>query len=141
MGKLREYPNDRQQKPQHSKTLKPKQTMKKAVKVTYISSPLMVRACDASEFREVVQELTGKNSINLVESPDSEDPTLILSNNKEEAVWISPHEALHETMPAEAVNATSYNRMGSLEFDEGCFWREIVQNMSMSGLQSPCVLV
>lgn len=32
------------------------------VKVTYISSPVLVRACDASEFRSVVQQLTGKDS-------------------------------------------------------------------------------
>ncbi|CAN1765898.1 hypothetical protein LINPERHAP1_LOCUS9775 [Linum perenne] len=32
------------------------------MKITYISSPTLVRATNASEFRALVQELTGKNS-------------------------------------------------------------------------------
>ncbi|RDX68145.1 hypothetical protein CR513_52893, partial [Mucuna pruriens] len=42
-------------------------TQKKRVKITYISSPVLVRACDASEFRSVVQNLTGKDSDNKVQ--------------------------------------------------------------------------
>lgn len=32
------------------------------IKVTYISSPMMVKASNATEFRAIVQELTGMNS-------------------------------------------------------------------------------
>ncbi|XP_031270572.1 sigma factor binding protein 2, chloroplastic-like [Pistacia vera] len=35
---------------------------KNPIKVTYISSPMKVKASSASEFRAIVQELTGKNS-------------------------------------------------------------------------------
>ncbi|KAK7285150.1 hypothetical protein RJT34_19910 [Clitoria ternatea] len=45
-------------------SLKVKSGKKPAIKITYISSPVMVRACDASEFRSLVQQLTGKDSNN-----------------------------------------------------------------------------
>ena len=35
---------------------------KKPIKIKYISSPMMVHAKNASEFRAIVQQLTGKNS-------------------------------------------------------------------------------
>ncbi|KAK6915381.1 VQ protein [Dillenia turbinata] len=53
--------NSTQQSPKkaHKQPMKGK---KKPTKVTYISSPVMVRACNESEFRAIVQELTGKDS-------------------------------------------------------------------------------
>ncbi|PKI32135.1 hypothetical protein CRG98_047453 [Punica granatum] len=48
-------------------------TKKKPLKITYISSPVMVRATTASEFRAIVQELTGKDSDVGVLSPHDEE--------------------------------------------------------------------
>ncbi|KAM7526731.1 hypothetical protein LguiA_016633 [Lonicera macranthoides] len=42
----------------------------KAIKVKYISSPVTVRARDASEFRSIVQQLTGHNSQNNINHDD-----------------------------------------------------------------------
>ncbi|XP_047340121.1 uncharacterized protein LOC124943687 [Impatiens glandulifera] len=41
---------------------KPSKAKKKPIKVTYISNPMRVQANNESEFRAIVQELTGKNS-------------------------------------------------------------------------------
>ena len=43
------------------------QNKRKPVKIKYISSPTMVKATNATEFRAIVQELTGKDS--KVEDP------------------------------------------------------------------------
>ena len=48
--------NARDQKPDKGKK-------KGGVKIKYISSPMKVKASSASEFRAIVQELTGCNSI------------------------------------------------------------------------------
>ncbi|CAN0830746.1 hypothetical protein LINGRAPRIM_LOCUS3357 [Linum grandiflorum] len=45
----------------NSKTKKTKKE-ERPLKITYISSPTLVKATTASEFRALVQELTGKNS-------------------------------------------------------------------------------
>lgn len=52
---------------------------KKPLKITYISSPVLVRATTASEFRNIVQELTGKDSDVGVLSPHDDDGRLILT--------------------------------------------------------------
>ena len=44
------------------KQMKPNKAQKKPIKIKYISSPMMVQAKNASEFRAIVQQLTGKNS-------------------------------------------------------------------------------
>ncbi|PON46081.1 VQ motif containing protein [Parasponia andersonii] len=44
------------------KRQKPNKAKKKPIKIKYISSPMMVQAKNASEFRAIVQQLTGKNS-------------------------------------------------------------------------------
>jgi hypothetical protein len=40
----------------------PTDVQKEPVKIKYISSPVFVKASNASEFRAIVQELTGKNA-------------------------------------------------------------------------------
>ncbi|EEF40356.1 conserved hypothetical protein [Ricinus communis] len=59
MGKLSNKQCFQHQQP---KFLNPSKNRKKPIKITYISSPTMVRAANASEFRAIVQELTGKDS-------------------------------------------------------------------------------
>ena len=58
--------------PQSQKYNKPTKGKKKPIKIKYISSPMMVRANNASEFRAIVQELTGQNS-NVSDDIPSED--------------------------------------------------------------------
>lgn len=52
---------------EHLMGKKPREAKKKPIKIKYISSPVMVQANNASEFRAIVQELTGLNS-NIIES-------------------------------------------------------------------------
>ncbi|KAK6915383.1 VQ protein [Dillenia turbinata] len=59
MGKHQYNSTQQSPKKAHKQPMKGK---KKPTKVTYISSPMMVRACNESEFRAIVQELTGKDS-------------------------------------------------------------------------------
>ncbi|KAL1220139.1 Sigma factor binding protein 2 [Cardamine amara subsp. amara] len=47
---------------------KRKTTMNKAIKVRYISNPMRVETC-ASKFRELVQELTGQDAVDLPSEP------------------------------------------------------------------------
>lgn len=49
---------------QHHQPMRQKsaKNKKKPLKITYISTPTMFRAANASEFRAIVQELTGKDS-------------------------------------------------------------------------------
>ncbi|CAN0892845.1 hypothetical protein LINGRAHAP2_LOCUS17803 [Linum grandiflorum] len=69
MGKLRNSDHDHDHDDQVllPTNKKQKQRMKKKkkkepMKITYISSPTLVKAASASEFRALVQELTGKDS-------------------------------------------------------------------------------
>ncbi|XP_047334094.1 uncharacterized protein LOC124937808 [Impatiens glandulifera] len=61
------------------KPTSPKAYLKKKpiIKVTYISNPMKVRANNESEFRAIVQELTGKNSTVAVDTwPELEETTV-----------------------------------------------------------------
>lgn len=78
MGKLGENLHDQyhanneiQKKPTKNMMMK-----KKPLKVTYISSPVMVTAATASEFRAIVQELTGKDSDAEAPSPHEKEEGL-----------------------------------------------------------------
>ncbi|KAK6911361.1 VQ protein [Dillenia turbinata] len=59
MGKLQNHPTHQNSKKINKQPIKGN---RKPMKVTYISSPMMVKACNPSEFRALVQELTGKDS-------------------------------------------------------------------------------
>nr|KYP42749.1 hypothetical protein KK1_035853 [Cajanus cajan] len=102
---------------------------KKRVKITYISSPLLVRACDASEFRSVVQQLTGKDSNKVVQTPHKGNSILM-------------HQSGDLSASEDGNGSCHYNDMSmitsSLEFDEDYFWKEL---LARSVLPSPCVLV
>ncbi|KAF9660954.1 hypothetical protein SADUNF_Sadunf19G0017500 [Salix dunnii] len=60
-----QYFTDQQEQPKRGQ--KSTQNKRKPVKIKYISSPTMVKATNATEFRAIVQELTGKDS--KVEDP------------------------------------------------------------------------
>ncbi|KAK4850936.1 hypothetical protein QYF36_011181 [Acer negundo] len=116
---------------------------KNPIKVTYISSPMMVKASNASEFRAIVQQLTGKNS--LVPHADEHDlvytATSLLTHGEE-----SNHHHHHQALDHQGRetitdhhdeylmdNAFSNNIIMSLldhdlddQFDGRFLWREIV---------------
>ncbi|TKY61361.1 Modulating plastid sigma factor [Spatholobus suberectus] len=130
MGKLKYDPNCYPHKESNT-TLKigHKKTPKKTVKITYISSPVLVRACDASEFRSVVQQLTGKDSNNKVQS----------SHKGYSALMHQDMQSGDQSATEDGNGSCHYNRSmtSSLEFDEDYFWKEL----ALSVLPSPCVLV
>ncbi|KAF9660955.1 hypothetical protein SADUNF_Sadunf19G0017600 [Salix dunnii] len=66
MSDIREK-NFTDQQEQLKRGQKSTQNKRKPVKIKYISSPTMVKATNATEFRAIVQELTGKDS--KVEDP------------------------------------------------------------------------
>ncbi|CAI0433981.1 unnamed protein product [Linum tenue] len=78
---------------------------KEPLKITYISSPTLVKATNASEFRALVQELTGKDS--RVGEDDHDE-------------YITPSPATTEASPASSVedHRAPYGYSSSLdEFD------------------------
>ncbi|KAK0599772.1 hypothetical protein LWI29_008465 [Acer saccharum] len=120
---------------------------KNPIKVTYISSPMMVKANNASEFRTIVQQLTGKNS----HIPPADDHDLVhttslltheeesnhhhhhhhqaLDHQRKETVTAPPHHHQEYLMD----DAFSNNIIMSLldhdlddQFDSRFLWREIV---------------
>ncbi|KAF3452325.1 hypothetical protein FNV43_RR02758 [Rhamnella rubrinervis] len=57
---------------------------KKPINIKYISSPMMVKASSASEFRAIVQQHTGQNP--QVKTSTIRHPTTIRKTTKEELV-------------------------------------------------------
>lgn len=136
MGKLRYDPKHHHHYPHyHSKTQK---VIKKPIKITYISSPLFVRACDASDFRSVVQQLTGKDSNDLIYESD-------LLNIDHSTLY---NQVMQGDQGGEYLHATEedgnygssyyYNRLMdySLEFNQDYYWKEVAGSV----LQSPIAM-
>ncbi|MBA0699683.1 hypothetical protein Goshw_000177 [Gossypium schwendimanii] len=108
MGKLRDDHCDKSKKPK-----------KIPVKVKYISSPMMVKASNAEEFRAIVQELTGQHS-------DMGEPVNVVTTNTKAKL---DDRNLLDAYPDD---------MSSMElFDEGFVWRGVAENLF--GFQSPFV--
>ncbi|KAJ1385113.1 hypothetical protein SESBI_41898 [Sesbania bispinosa] len=116
MGKHVRYEQQHNSKSTRSLMVMNKKYVKKsAVKITYISSPLLVRACDASEFRSVVQQLTGKDSNRLVHQ--NQDPP---------TNWIMQSSGVGDlTRAAQEQSCYNCNRSStnSLDFDEDYLWK------------------
>lgn len=124
------------------KSQKPTKTMTKPIKITYISSPMIVKACDASEFRAIVQELTGKNSSI---SPDFDSCPMVTEEEPSQAL---SYDTAHETNSS---NNGLLDTSSLLEFDEGSikkkkefdegyyFWREL--SLRAFEFESPCDFV
>ncbi|KAJ6877140.1 hypothetical protein NC651_030006 [Populus alba x Populus x berolinensis] len=138
MSQLSEQYSGRQE-PRRSK--KPTKHKKEPVKITYISSPTMVKATSASEFRAIVQELTGKDS--KVEDPF--DAYSVISN--EEASQV-PHYGNHlgggpvvrawdQEFNVAGVHDVFPNNTPFLQTEDGFFWGD-VSEMSFE-FRSPCV--
>lgn len=124
------------------KCQKSNKTKKKPIKIKYISSPVLVQANNAFEFRAIVQEFTGKNS-NSDRFPN-QDYTNKMSSTTEEASRIFINEAPEEDTNIfqnhEIMNTTTSTVMTSTilpQFDEGYLWREVSDNFC--GFQFPCI--
>jgi len=124
MGKLRYDPSFYHHSKDSSNYMKRmNKTPKKTVKITYITSPVLVRACDASEFRSVVQQLTGKES-----------------NKVGDGSTMMHGERVMQSEDGRKFHHYNNNRSmmaSSVEWDEDYFWKELARSV----LPSPCVLV
>lgn len=140
---------------------KPSKTKKKPIKIKYISSPMMVRASNASEFRAIVQELTGQNS-NVSELSDDQgleyhdSPTGEILGQKtnwrlngstyreeeEEADYCDDHKFLvvddnHDDRQFYNPNYNGFDSSFQVQFDEGQYWRpDVVSEALNSRFQS-----
>ncbi|KAK3200710.1 hypothetical protein Dsin_024125 [Dipteronia sinensis] len=84
MGKLNHHFDDvHYQNPSKNHQTSINKVKKTPIKVTYISSPMMVKASNASEFRAIVQQLTGKNSHVPANDLDLVSTTSLLTNEEE----------------------------------------------------------
>ncbi|KAJ4845532.1 hypothetical protein Tsubulata_015618 [Turnera subulata] len=118
----------------HHQRLKSQKTTrhkKKPLKITYISSPRMVKVCNAMEFRAIVQELTGKNS--KIMDPCADDT--YLTSNIEESTGTDHQACNHEAPPLE-MNIESVDGAfldnacsSSPEMDDGSFWRDFTESL------------
>ncbi|KAF8017792.1 hypothetical protein BT93_H2863 [Corymbia citriodora subsp. variegata] len=114
----------------HQTAKSPKPTSlarKKPLKIRYISSPVMVKASNPSEFRAIVQELTGKDSDAGGFSEYSKDASL------------SSVQSNLQTQKKGEPNYVSYSVPFNGLLDEGLFWRECSEGLF--GFHSPCLFV
>ncbi|XP_050225859.1 uncharacterized protein LOC126675288 [Mercurialis annua] len=101
------------------KSIKPIKNKKKPIKITYISNPTLFRATNASDFRAIVQELTGKDSKVLdfacddhsnetSQGPSIETPSLKIESDITDDVF------------------SSYTSSSSLEsVEDSFFWKNV----------------
>ncbi|PRQ41767.1 hypothetical protein RchiOBHm_Chr3g0450331 [Rosa chinensis] len=121
MEQLRNCEN-RQQRAERQKRSK----AETPIMIKYISSPMMVQANNASEFRAIVQELTGQNS-----------DTTIPDHGTNQASWVSNHRASQsanmKTQNADELMKFSDDRVEVFsQFDEIKFWREVSESFCAS---------
>ena len=109
---------------------KPTKYKKEPIKITYISSPTMFKATNASEFRAIVRELTGKDS--KVEDPLDAYPVI---SNEEEASQVPRYGTPQFNVAG--VNNVFPSNTSFLQTEDGFFWGD-VSEMSFE-LQYPCV--
>ncbi|KAK7258675.1 hypothetical protein RIF29_24257 [Crotalaria pallida] len=146
MGKLRYDPKHHHHNPHHQSNTTQKvinKNVNKHVKITYISSPLLVKACDASDFRSVVQQLTGKDSSNDLSREschNNKDPNIFrIDEGPPRWVMQGGEDLCATTMATEEYwNGSFYYNynipMDSRdEFEQDYFWKEVASSV----LQSP----
>ncbi|XVF31055.1 hypothetical protein REPUB_Repub16aG0112400 [Reevesia pubescens] len=113
------------------KSKNPTKVKKNPIKVKYISSPMMVKASNAAEFRAIVQELTGQYS------DIGGDPSNVPTTTTDEAnqvyfpIQVDPPAKIDDKNLLD----TFPDDMSSLEFDENLIWRGVLENLF--GFQSP----
>lgn len=119
------------------------------IKIRYISNPVMIKASNASEFREIVQKLTGQDGPRSFKTISSSNTISITTNNKLKYVKetdldyevtstnyakmdISP-----DIYPANnmLLNSSSTSSPAGFEFDESnSFWGDVLLSEIFSGL-------
>ncbi|KAK7397332.1 hypothetical protein VNO78_18500 [Psophocarpus tetragonolobus] len=127
MGKLQYDPNCYTQKDSINILKTIHNTTKKTVKITYISSPVLVRTCHVSEFRSVVQQLTGKHSNNKVQNPHNKGYSTLM------------HQRVMQLATQDGNSCYHYNRSmmtAPLEFDEDYFFKQLASSV----LPSPYIM-
>lgn len=126
MEQLRNHKN--QQRAERQKRSK----AKTPIRIKYISSPMMVQANNASEFRAIVQELTGQNSNTTIADHDT--------NHYDQVSWVSNQRASEsadmKTQDVDELMKFSDNRLAVFDrFDEIKFWGEVSE--SFCAFESP----
>ncbi|KAF3969566.1 hypothetical protein CMV_006646 [Castanea mollissima] len=96
---------------------------RKPMKVKYISSPIMVKAGNPSEFRAIVQQLTGKNADPI--SPDATYTTV-----REEACHVTDQNTTPYSTMAAATHEEVGNKPPNTIFNEGDFWIDCSDSLS-----------
>ncbi|CAJ1961118.1 unnamed protein product [Sphenostylis stenocarpa] len=134
MGKLRYDPNCCHHRKESNTIKMMHKTPKKTVKITYISSPVMVRACDASEFRSVVQQLTGKDSSKVERRSKGHGST---SMHHERVMQSGDVRGSEDGSELYHYSNNRSMMTSSVELDEDYLWKELARSL----LPSPCVLV
>ncbi|KAL3728021.1 hypothetical protein ACJRO7_032724 [Eucalyptus globulus] len=120
MGKLNFHQIAKSQKP----TI---MARKKPLKIRYISSPVMVKASNASEFRAIVQELTGKDSNAGGFSECSMDGSRSLGQSNLQSQKNGEQDYVSYSVP--------FNGL----LDEGLSWKECSEGLL--GYYSQCLFV
>lgn len=128
----------------HSKSKTAETKVKRnPIKVTYISSPMKVKASSASEFRAIVQELTGKNSDIFKDHSDDSYATVDLPEeaNNYQAINLQDGDRLlqndvavfsaHDYLLDDAFSSHVLDQI-----DERFMWRDVSAESSL-GFQSP----
>jgi hypothetical protein len=115
------------QQEQPKKGQKSTKNKREPIKIKYISSPTMVKATNATEFRAIVQELTGKDS-------KVEDPC----DANEEASQVPRHGT--PRFDVESVDGAFCNNTSPfLQKEDGFVWGDVSERAFE--LQYPCVFV
>ncbi|KAJ9180064.1 hypothetical protein P3X46_008355 [Hevea brasiliensis] len=122
MGKLSKQCCQLLHRPKSKKLSKNK---KKPVKITYICNPTMVRAANASEFRAIVQELTGKDSkiINTWDpcTTSNEEATQVLSNSETSPLTMNSESA-------DDIFSHYASSSSTLEMEDSFFWKDLSES-------------
>jgi hypothetical protein len=116
------------QQEQPKKGQKSTKNKREPIKIKYISSPTMVKATNATEFRAIVQELTGKDS-------KVEDP----SDANEEASHQVPRHGTPRFDVESVDGAFNNNTPPFLQAEDGFVWGDVSERAFE--LQYPCVFV
>ncbi|CAK9172425.1 unnamed protein product [Ilex paraguariensis] len=110
----------------HLKGINPGRGSEEGITVKYISNPVMVKANNASEFRAIVQELTGQNS-------DIRSPGNAGTVATSEAIQVHNHTT---SKPVVENGVHEYlNTLPSLKLIEDFFWGDASE--SFSSIQFP----
>lgn len=113
MGKCGEnqYTNQSQSQSQNQN---PTKVQRKPIKVKYISSPMMIKASSALEFRAIVQQLTGFDS--------NSTPTRRRNQKSVSDCARTPSSMFHADREMEVLKFSDDHMASLLQFDDqGCF--------------------